>query len=627
MNLEPKNIFTKNNLIAVLSCFFVVYSAYTLILGLLNPQCQRAMHLFFALTLCYLSYPTSKKNPDSVYGKIVSFVMFLFMAIPLGFIFFDNKRISARMFYVVNLKWYEYVLAIMLIVSILEATRRTIGAPLPIIAVIFLCYAYFGHYLPGSMKIKAYSLHALSDTVVYTSDGIFGVALGASATYVLLFVLFGAFLEHSGASEYFMNLASKLTMKSHGGPAKMSIIASALFGSISGSCVANVVTTGQITIPLMKKTGYEDHFAAAVEAVSSTGGQVMPPVMGAAVFIMADFIGTSYIEIVKHAFLPAILYYVAVFFIVHFEALKKDIPMADASGLPDGKYYFLNAYLLLPLVIIVAIMASGKSTTYACLCSIAVIFLLSWLKKDTRIGFKKFIACTVSGAKGVVTVATACACAGIVVACINYTGLGIKISNGLIAASHGSLFLLLLLTGIATMILGMGLPTTPAYVVVASLVVPTLVKSGVPVLAAHLFAFYFANIANITPPVALASYTAAGLSGSAPMKTGWTAMRLGIVAYIVPFMFVFSPEILLMGSNVPGILWAAATAFCGSVILAAGVEGYLVRKNRIFESVLLIVAGLFLIIPGFTTDAVSAVLFAIVLLIQKKTITAAATGE
>lgn len=610
-------IFTKKNLIVILSVFFICYSAYTLALGLINPQRQRAMHLGFALVLCFLTYAFDKRNNGSIVGKIINLVLIVFTVVPLGYVFFFNDILASRMFYVVSLKWYEYVFAVMLVIALFEGTRRTIGLALPVIGSLFLLYTFLGHYLPGALQIKTYTFHAICDTVVYTSDGIFGTALGASASYVLLFVLFGAFLERSGVGGYFMDLASKATMKSHGGPAKMSVLASGLLGSISGSAIANVVTTGQITIPLMKKTGYEKHFAAAVEAVSSTGGQIMPPVMGAAVFIMADFIGCPYIEIVKRAVLPAVLYYVAVFFMVHFEALKKNIPLADATKMPSAAYFLKNSYLILPLVLIVALMAIGKSTTLACLCSLALIFLLSWLKPDTHMGIKKLIQSMVAAAKGVLPVATACGCAGVVVACINYTGLGIKISNALIVVARGNLFLLLVLTAISTMILGMGLPTTPAYVVVASLIVPTLKTCGVPVLPAHLFAFYYANIANITPPVALASYTAAGLAEASPMKTGWTAMRLGIVAYIVPFMFVYSPELLLEGSSVIGIIWAAATAICGCVIMAAGIEGYLLRKSNIFESLILIGAALLLIRPGLLTDAISIVAFVVVYFIQK----------
>ncbi len=612
---------SKKTLIAAVAIIFSVFQLYTLATGILNPQVQRASHLLFALVLVYLCKPLKK---GGAVGKAVDILLILCAVIPLVYLIAWNKTIMLRMFFVQKMPWYYYVLLVMLVVTLLEATRRTIGLALPIIAVLSLAYAYFGQYIPGSFGHSGFTSVELADQLMYTTEGIFGVPLGASATFVILFVIFGAFLEQSGTAEYFMALASKATLRSRGGPAKMAVFASGLFGSISGSAIANVVTTGNITIPLMKKSGYKKEFAGAVEAVASTGGQIMPPVMGAAVFIMSDFTGIPYINIIRYALLPAVLYYASVFFIVHFEALRTDIPLVEPEGLPSGKELLRGSYMLVPLVMIVVILAFGFSPTYACLASMAVVLLFSFFKKETRMTPKKIIAALIDGAKGTISVAMACGTAGIIVGVINYTGIGFKFTNWMLSVAGNSLFLVLLFTAVATMILGMGLPTTPAYVVVAALMVPTLRSVGVGLAAAHLFAFYFANIANITPPVALASYTAAGIAESEPLKTGFVAFKLGIVAYIVPFMFVYSPELLLMGESIPAMAWSSITALVGTYMLASGIQGWMKRRLPIVERILLCAAALCMIHPGLITDVIGIVVFVGVYAEQKLSLKKAA---
>lgn len=600
--------------IKVTALAFSLVQLAALITGALDPQRLRAYHLLFAILLVYLMKPSKLKNN---FGLILDGVLLICGVVPLAYMILDNKALLLRMFYVQQLEWYQYLFAALLIISLLEATRRVIGLALPIIAVIALTYAFFGKNLPGAFGHSGFTTIEITDQIVYTTEGIFGTPLGASSTFVILFVVFGAFLEHSGTAKYFMDLASRATMKSRGGPAKMAVFASGLFGSISGSAIANVVTTGQITIPLMKKTGYKPEFAGAVEAVSSTGGQIMPPVMGAAVFIMSDFTGIPYIEIIRYALLPAILYYLSVFFIVHFEAVRTNIPLADPGTLPSIKQLVKGSYMLIPLVVIVVVLAYGYSATYACLFSMVLVVVFSWFKKEDRMGIRKIAAALIDGAKGTIAVAMACGTAGIIVGVINYCGVGIKFTSFMLAFAQNRMFLVLLFTAIATMILGMGLPTTPAYVVVAALMVPTLRQCGVGLAAAHLFAFYFANIANITPPVALASYTAAGIAESEPMKTGLIASKLGIVAYIVPFMFVYSPELLLMGDNVFQLLWSAMTALTGTFMLAASVQGWLLQRLPIPVRIIMGIGALAMIDPGFATDIIGIIILAAVFAWQK----------
>lgn len=594
----------KKGAVTVIALAFGVFHLYVALFGALDPYRQRQCHLLFAMVLVLLLKPANHKKPRSAAGYACTVLVGVCTVVPLGYMLYNYATLLRRMPYVQQLKPFQYVLAVMLVVALLESTRRSLGLALPIVAMAALSYALFGQHMPGLVRHQGFSLLELTDLLVYTTDGIFGIALGTSATFVILFILFGAFLEQSGVADYFMDLARVLTAGSKGGPAKMAVIASALFGSISGSAIANVATTGQITIPLMKKTGYRPEFAGAVEAVASTGGQIMPPVMGAAVFVMCDFTGIPYAQILKCAIFPALLYYAAVFFMVHFEAVKAGIGSGENENLPSKKELLLTSYMLLPLVSIVVMLMLGYSATYACLFGILMTVVTSWFKKKTRMGIRKICTALIEGAKGSTSVAVTCATAGIVVGVVNYSGLALKFTSLLLQLGRQNLLLVLFLTAVATIILGMGLPTTPAYIVVASLMVPTIIRMEVPVIAAHLFAFYFATVANITPPVALASYTAAGLADSEPMKTGFIGFRLGIVAFIVPFMFVYNTNLLLLGDNMGELLLAVATASIGVVFLAAASGGWFISRTTRVEQLLLLIASLTLIHPGLITDLI-----------------------
>jgi TRAP transporter 4TM/12TM fusion protein len=475
---------------------------------------------------------------------------------------------------------------------------------LPITAVVFLAYAVtLGNQSPGIVL----------DQLYLTTEGIFGIPIYVSATYVMLFILFGAFVERSGAGQLFMDFALALAGGSVGGPAKVAVITSSLFGTVSGSAVANVMTTGTFTIPLMKRTGYRPAFAGAVEAVASTGGQLMPPIMGAAAFVMAEFLGVSYLTVAGLALLPALLYYLAVFMAVHFEAKRIGLVGVPKADLPRLKGVLIErGHLFLPLVVIIAVLLSGRSAAFAALCGIGSVVPTTWLRASTRGTFtwRAIGEALESGARNTVIVALACASAGIVIGVITLTGLGLSFTGIVLALSQDSQILALLLTMLAGILLGMGLPTTPAYIVQVALLVPALVKLGVEVQAAHLFVLYFAVLSAITPPVAIAVYAANGISGARLMETSWAAVKLGLTGYIIPFMFVFAPSLLLKG-DWPTVALAVVTASVGVTCLAGGLhENFFWGKARSWERAMLLTAAIVLIKPGWQTDLIGILLIA-----------------
>ncbi|MEO5883069.1 MAG: TRAP transporter fused permease subunit, partial [Caldimonas sp.] len=445
--------------------------------------------------------------------------------------------------------------------------------------------------------------------------GIFGIPIYVSATYVMLFILFGSFVERSGAGQLFMDFALALAGGSSGGPAKVAVITSSLFGTVSGSAVANVMTTGTFTIPLMKRTGYRPAFAGAVEAVASTGGQLMPPIMGAAAFVMAEFLGVSYLTVAGFALLPAVLYYVAVFMAVHFEAKRIGLVGVPKADLPRLKGVLTErGHLFLPLVVIVAVLLSGRSAAFAALCGIASVVPTTWLRASTRGTFtwRAIGEALEAGARNTIVVALACASAGLVIGTITLTGLGLSFTGVVIQLSQNSQILALVLTMLAGILLGMGLPTTPAYIVQVALLVPALVKLGVQVEAAHLFVLYFAVLSAITPPVAMAVYAANGISHAKLMETSWAAVKLGLTGYIIPFMFVFAPALLLRGEWADVAL-AVVTATIGVTCLAGALhEHFFWGKARWWERLMLFVAALVLIKPGWQSDLVGVVLVGLV---------------
>jgi len=588
-------------------------------------------HLLFSMTLVFLLYPgfvtrdeTAEIGLRDDAGGIlggtvtarVSWIEWLLIAasaFTIAYIWIEHERIITRFVYVEDPTNFELVLGTLFTVLVMEATRRILGWALPLTAIIFIAYAFVVAKVRPEQMIEIMYL---------TTEGIFGQTLGVSAAYVMMFVIFGAFMERTGVGRLFMDFALSLTGRSAGGPGKVSVISSSLFGTVSGSAVANVMVDGPITIPLMKRSGFKPHFAAAVEATASTGGQIMPPVMGAAAFVMAEFLAVPYLQVVIWAILPAILYYVAVFFAVHFEAKRVGLLGLPASEVPRLRDVMRErGHLFLPLVIILGGLMSGYS---APLCALAGTFScipVAMLRKSTRVdlSWRTVWDSLQEGAKNAIAVALACACSGIIIGVITLTGAAIDFSAVVVNMAQQSLILALVLTMLAGLVLGLGMPTTPSYIVMVALLVPTVIKLGAPVPSAHMFAFYFAILSAITPPVALAVFAAAGLAKANMWDAGWAAMRVGAAGYIVPFMFVYEPALLMINGwdewHVTLIAFGSATIGC--MALAAGLHGHLLRDNRKWEGAVLVVAALMLINPGLITDAIGLGLLALVAVNQR----------
>jgi TRAP transporter 4TM/12TM fusion protein len=588
------------------------YHLYTGAFGALEALLHRSIHLAFTFALVFLMYPFSRTHSRR-------WLDFLILGLSLAcifHIFWEYENFITRYPYVHPLSGTDLVLGGLLTLLLLEAARRSIGWAMPITAALFIFYAYIGPNLPGLLHHAGVPTETIIDQLYMTTEGIFGIPLGVSSTYVILFVIFGAFLEKSGTGQLFMDLASATTGKSRGGPGKIAVVSSCFFGTISGSAVANVMVTGQFTIPMMKRTGFQPHFAAAVEATASTGGQIMPPVMGAAAFVMAEFTGLTYLTVCKHALLPAILYFLSVFMAVHFEAVRSNLKGMAEHAPRVAAVLLEKGHLLFPVAVILYTMFAGYTPMYACIAAILSVVIVANLKRVSRMGIGKILGAMEEGAKGTVSVAVACACAGIVIGVINLTGLGLKFTSFILLLAGESLALALVFTMLAGIFLGMGLPTTAAYIVMAALLVPALVKLGIPTIAAHMFAFYYAIISAITPPVALAVYAGAGLAGSNIWKTGFAAVRLGAPGFIIPFMFAYSPSLLLVGEPWT-ILTSIVTASVGVIMLAGGMIGWFLRQTSVFERICLLGGAILLIKPGYYTDLVGLGILAFIIVLQK----------
>jgi TRAP transporter 4TM/12TM fusion protein len=595
----------------LISIVAVGMSAYHLTVAFIGaPQALffRSTHLLFALTLIFLLYPGFRKRE----GARASWPALLWIAIAVGttlYIWVNHDHLLTRFVFVDDPTQLELVLGFTFTLMVLEATRRVIGWPLPATAIIFLVYAFF---------IAKSRPEQIIEILYLTTEGIFGPTLGVSAAYVIMFVLFGAFMERTGIGQLFMDFALSLTGHTAGGPGKVAVVSSSLFGTVSGSAVANVLVDGPITIPLMKRTGFKPHFAAAVESVASTGGQIMPPIMGAAAFVMAEFLAVSYFQVAVWAFIPAVLYYLAVFCAVHFESKRVGLLGLPRSEIPRlGTVMRERGHLFIPLLTILFGLMAGYSAPLCALAGTLTCIPVALMRKTTRkgIGWRTVWSAMEEGAKNAIPVALACACAGIVIGVITLTGAAINFTALVVNLSQELLVLALILTMLAGIILGMGMPTTPAYIVMVSLLVPAIIKLGAIPPAAHMFAFYFAILSAITPPVALAVYAAAGLAKASLWESGLSAVRIGAAGFIVPFMFIFEPSLLMIGEWTT-ILQSFVTAVIGTVCLTAGLFGYLMGTARIWERVFLVGAALFLIKPGLVTDAAGAALLVSVLASQ-----------
>lgn len=569
----------------------------------------RGGHLLFAMTLVFLALPATesgeRENPR-VYDWLCLAGSIAFV----GYLWANYDYLINRIQYIDEPTTADQVMAVVAVALVFEATRRCIGWALPLTASVFIAYCLFGTNI---------TLSALLDQTYLTTEGIFGSTLGVSAAYVLIFVLFGSFMERTGTGQLFMDFALALTGRQAGGPGKVSVISSSLFGTISGSAVANVMVDGPITIPLMKRTGFKPHFAAAVEAVASTGGQIMPPIMGAAAFVMAEYLQTTYFQVTLWALIPSVLYYVACFGAVHFEAKREGflgLPKEECPRL--GEVLRARGHLFIPVAIVLAGMMAGYSAPLAALAGTLACFPVAMLRANTRkdLRWMHVVDALIDGSRNALSVAMACACAGIVIGVIALTGIGIQFTQWVLYLAQNTLLLALVVTALAGIVLGMGMPTTPAYIIMVSLLVPAIMKLGVITPAAHMFAFYFAILSAITPPVALAVFAAAGLAKADLWASGWAAVKVGAAGFIVPFMFVYDPALLMIGEW-PAILKACATASLGILLLAAGLHGYLLRPATTFERVLLVGAALAFVYPDPVWDVAGLCLGATAVALQK----------
>ncbi|WP_294557636.1 TRAP transporter permease [uncultured Mailhella sp.] len=603
MTFSRKSVAPIASVVAVVLTLFQIYSTGGF--GVLPTPIQRGTHLALIMTLVFLWRPAFRyKDGKEPLPMFLLDLCLAVLALAIGaYIIMENDYIMDRLRYVDPLTDMDWFMGVSCVLLVLEITRRTAGLPLVIVSVVFILYAFFGQYLPGGLRHNGIYTPDLLEQLFLTTDGIYGVPLAAAAGMIYAFVMFGAFLEKANMSSLFMDLACLLTRRSQGGPAKVAIFASALFGTISGSAPANVYGTGTFTIPLMKRVGYAPAFAGAVEAVASTGGQMMPPIMGAAAFIMADLIGVSYLEIAKAALLPSLLYYLALLAMIHFEAVNKNIGRLPEEQIPSTRSVMIRMYYLLPLVVLVAVMLMGRSVVSCALIGIVTILVLSVFRDETRFNLKRLAGALEQAARNALMISSCCACAGIVVAVIALTGVGYKFINFVTMLAGDSLLLLMICLMITSMILGMGVPTSPAYIIVAALGAPALVKAGVPVIAAHMFVFYYAILSAITPPVCVASFSGAAIAEANAMKTGWVSVKLGIVAFIIPFMFAYQPALMLQGDALT-VGRAVVTSIVGVLALSGGMQGYFVSRCRGWERILLAAGGLMLIDSGSMTDVV-----------------------
>ncbi len=590
--------------VTVVAVLMVLYHMWAIAFGSPEAVWYRGTHLLFAIVLLFLMHRRSGELSDA--PTPLDYVLLMLGAAPILYLFVNYEYVVNRIFYVDELTVADMAMGTIMTVIVLEATRRVIGWALPITAIVFLAYGLF---------IARLEPMRLIDQLYMTTEGIFGIPLSVSAAYVVIFVLFGSFMERTGTGQLFMDFAMSLTGATAGGPGKVSCVSSALFGTISGSAVANVMVDGPITIPLMKRSGFPPHFAAGVEAVASTGGQIMPPIMGAAAFVMAEFLGVSYGQVVIWALIPAVLYYVACFSAVHFEAKRRGLVGVPRSELPRlGQVMRERGHMFLPVLAILVVMYSGFSAPLSALAGVLACFPVALLRRSTRhyVTFENIILACVDGAKNALPVALACAAAGVVIAVVTLSGLGIVFTQWVVHLSQNYLLLALVFTMIAGIVLGMGMPTTPAYIIMTALLVPAIVKFGVVLPAAHMFAFYFAILSAITPPVALAVFAAAGIAKSELWATGLAAVRIAATSFIVPFMFVYAPELLMIGEWY-NVFWASVTAIAGVLMFSAGLHGYFITHSTHWQSGSLVIAGLLLIDPHVVTDIIGLALALLVI--------------
>ena len=621
----------------IISIVFVAFQLYATLSGTVTAQILRATHLAFVQLLAFLLFPATKKMPRNT--------------LPFYDVLLGLAGAGCWMYIVINFQnlvrrsgnntTLDVIIGIIGILILFESCRRIVGLPIMTIATVFVVYAFVGKYLPGFLHHRGYSLQRVVCHLFYNTEGIMGTPIGACSTFIFLFILFGALLEKTGIGQFFIDVCNAIAGGASGGPAKVAVLSSALLGTVSGSSVSNTVGSGSFTIPMMKKLGYKGEFAGAVEASASTGGQLMPPIMGAAAFLMAESLGMPYITIVKAAVIPALLYFTGIFITVHLEAKKLGLKGLPREQLPRFLPLFLTkGYMILPLIVIIWFLCAGKTAVFAALMGIVACLLIGMavsivdLAKGRKptFGSRDLIDVMCAAARNIISVAIACGMAGIIIGIVTLTGLGLKLGAGLVSLAGGKLFLTLIFTMLASIILGMGAPTTANYLITSTITAGAIIQLGVQPLAAHMFAFYFGIIADVTPPVALAAIAGAAIAKARPMKTAFNATKLAIGAFIIPYMFVYNSQMLMIDASVGRILFIIATALIGMFGISVALEGYgfnftgimhgsdkpkaIITTFDVIERVLFAAAGLLCVIPETRSDIIGLIMMAVLIAYQ-----------
>jgi len=582
---------------------FSLYVFYMNLISAWPEQVRRTSFVGLIIFMAFMLYPARKKSPEK--RNFIPWYDVILGVLGTSSFFYYAFNFSSLAQKATRISQLDVIIGIIGILIIAEVCRRVVGLPILVVAGAFIAYAFYA----------GYSLNRVVYTLFYTLDGVIGTPIGVCSTFIVLFIILGSFLEKTNIGTFFIDIANSVAGFSSGGPAKVAVISSALEGMYSGSSVANTVGSGSVTIPIMKKTGYDKDFAAAVEAAASTGGQIMPPIMGAAAFLMAEMTDTPYATIAVAAIFPAILYFTGIFLMVHFEAKKLGLKGLPKESLPSFfKLFFSKGYLFIPIIVLVVTMSIGYTTSRAACLAILAAIIVSMFRKDTRLTPKAFIEALENGAKNTIGVAAACSIAGIIVGIVSLTGIGLKLADGLLMLSGGIDIIALFLTMIACIILGMGVPTTANYVIMATITAPIILKliPETPVLAAHMFVFYFGIVADITPPVALAAYAGSAISGGNPLRTGVIATRLAITAFIIPYIFVLNPDMLLINASFFKVVQIVITSTIGMFAIAGGLEGYMKKKLPWWQRILAVAGGLAMIDPNPITDMIGLIFIAIV---------------
>lgn len=593
-------------ILVLLLCVWTAFQLYFTTLGAISTINLRAIHCIFLLLFTFLLFPTYKKEKRvRSLPPLWDILLIILGTGSFGYLILNYDRISISGGRIDD---FEVAIGGVALLIVFEAARRASGN-LAILALIFFAYNWFGEYLPGYFGHNGFTLERVLTTQFWGTEGVLGTGIGVSATYIFLFVIFGAFLKHSGFSKFINDFSLTLVGQTPGGPAKVAVIASALMGMINGSAIANVATTGTITIPLMKRTGYKKEFAGAVEAVASTGGQFCPPIMGAVGFVMAEFLGLSYTYVMLAAIVPAFLYYLGLLLSVHFEAMRLGLSGLSKENIPDAiKVIKEQGHLVIPLVLLIALMFMGYTPLYAAVISIFATIAASWLRPETRMTPQKILDAVIEGSKGAISVGVCCVIIGIIIGTVTLTSMGLNMGYLILSVVDNDHILLTgFLVMIMSTILGMGVPGVAAYVIVQAVAVPVLIEAGTLPLTAHLFCLIYACLSNITPPVAMSAYVAAGIAGSDQNKTGIWAVRLGIIGFVIPFFFLDNP-VLLIGvdktASLAATAWAILTACVGTASMVAGLEGWLLKRCSLIERLVLIALAPTLLYPGLMTDLI-----------------------